>query len=90
MRRRVFSLAIGIVLGMLAVMDASHYVTDPNIPYSAKEDALSKQRLKLDTHHHQDAKDLPVIVWFHGRMITGGEKCIAAEIMTTYLPGAMP
>ncbi len=81
MRRRVFSLAIGIVFGMLAVMGASPYVTDTDISYTAKEDALSKQRLKLVIHNHQDAKDLPVKEWFHGGGLTGGQKFIPAVLM---------
>lgn len=62
-------------------MATSPYVTENDIPYTAKKDSLSKHRLKLDIHHHQDAKDLPVIVWFHGGGLTGGEKFIPGELM---------
>lgn len=79
--KRVFTLAIGIIFGILAVMATTPYVTETDVPYTAKEDAPSKQRLKLDIHHHQDAKDLPVIVWFHGGGLTGGEKFIPGELM---------
>ncbi len=81
MSKRIFTLVTGIIFGILAVMGASPYVTESDISYTAKEDSLSKSRLKLDIHHHQDAKDLPVIVWFHGGGLTGGEKFIPGELM---------
>lgn len=81
MTKRAFTSAIAIVFGILAAMSTSPYVTDTDIPYTAKEDALSRQRLKLDIHHHEEAKDLPVIIWFHGGGLTGGEKFIPGELM---------
>lgn len=55
--------------------------TEFDIPYSAKKDSYSKERLKLDIHHHSDAKELPVIVWFHGGGLTSGNKSVPAELM---------
>lgn len=59
----------------------SSYYTEMDVPFSDKEDAYSKERLKLDIHHHAEGKDMPVIVWFHGGGLTGGNKFIPAELM---------
>lgn len=59
----------------------SQYSTKFDIPFSEKTDEYSKDRLKLDIHHHADGKDLPVIVWFHGGGLTGGNKSVPAELM---------
>ncbi|MBD5356079.1 MAG: alpha/beta hydrolase [Bacteroides sp.] len=78
---RLLNLIVGVMLGVLSGFSSSPYVTDLNIPFSQKQDSLSQHRLKLDIHHHTDAKDLPVIVWFHGGGLTGGQKFIPAELM---------
>ena len=59
----------------------SQYSTLFDVPYSEKNDAYSKERLKLDIHHHAEGKDMPVIVWFHGGGLTGGNKAVPAELM---------
>lgn len=59
----------------------SPYTTEFDIPYTVKTDSYSQERLKLDVHHHQDATGLPVIVWFHGGGLTGGNKSVPAELM---------
>lgn len=59
----------------------SPWITEFDIPYSAKDDAYAKERLKLDIHHHSDTTDLPVIVWFHGGGLTGGNKSVPGELM---------
>jgi len=65
---------------------AADYVTDCDVPYSAKSDAYSRERLKLDIHYPKgevsgDSSGLPVIVWFHGGGLTGGQKDIPHELM---------
>ena len=55
--------------------------TDTNIPYTSKTDDYSTHRLLLDIHHPEGtASAMPVIVWFHGGGLTGGEKFIPAEL----------
>ncbi len=78
---RLSTLIIEIVLGLLSCFGSSPYVTELDIPYSQKQDSLSRHRLKLDIHHPTDAKDLPVIIWFHGGGLTGGQKFIPNELM---------
>lgn len=79
--KRILTVATGIIFGVIAAMAVSPYVTETDVAYTTKEDTLSKQRLKLDIHHHADAMNLPVIVWFHGGGLTGGNKFIPAELM---------
>ena len=57
-----------------------HYVTKTDIPYTEKSDSYAKERLKLDVHHDTEANGLPVIVWFHGGGLTGGNKHIPKEL----------
>ncbi len=59
----------------------SQYSTQFDIPYSSKTDDYSKERLKLDIHHHAEGSDMPVSVWFHCGGLTGGNKFVPAELM---------
>lgn len=61
---------------LLVVMQASaqNYQTEKNITYTTKTDAYAQERLKLDVYHPEELKDCPVVVWFHGGGLTGGEK----------------
>lgn len=78
--RYLFVAIIGI-LSYFNLPAQSSYYTEMDVPFSYKEDAYSKERLKLDIHHHAEGKDMPVIVWFHGGGLTGGNKFIPAELM---------
>ncbi len=55
-----------------------------DISYSEKRDDYSRERLKLDIHSPEDgSQDMPVVVWFHGGGLTGGEKFVPAELMNS-------
>lgn len=60
-----------------------YYRTQNDIPYTAKEDEYSRERLKLDVAYTSEEDDSlkPVIVWFHGGGLTGGEKFIPGELL---------
>ena len=75
-----FFFSILFVLTSVASFAQSQYSTLRDIPYSSKSDEYSTQRLKLDIHYNTDGKDMPVIVWFHGGGLTGGNKFIPAEL----------
>lgn len=81
MSKKILITFIGILCGCLLTFAGSPYITETDISYTAKSDPLSQSRLKLDIHHPEDAKDLPVIVWFHGGGLTGGNKFIPGELM---------
>ncbi|MDE5675653.1 MAG: alpha/beta hydrolase [Muribaculaceae bacterium] len=69
------------LLTLMTITAQSQYSTQFDISYSSKTDDYSKERLKLDIHHHTEGKDMPVIVWFHGGGLTGGNKFIPGELM---------
>ena len=71
----VWSLALQLVSG-------TGYVTAADVAYSSKSDAYSQERLKLDISYPEEKGDslIPVIVWFHGGGLTGGEKFIPSEL----------
>ena len=51
-----------------------------DISYTSKTDAYSLERLKLDIYHPEEATGLPVVVWFHGGGLEGGNKEIPARL----------
>lgn len=51
-----------------------------NIPYSISQDSYAQERCRLDVYHSPKFKDKPVVVWFHGGGLTGGEKFIPEEL----------
>lgn len=68
------------LLSIIVSVDAQRYTTENDVPYTAKKDAYSQQRLTLDLHYDRDGQDMPVIVWFHGGGLTGGEKFVPEEL----------
>lgn len=56
-----------------------------NIPYTANTDPYSAQRCRLDIYQPADGTDLPVVVWFHGGGLTGGNKHIPEELKNSGL-----
>ncbi|MDE6097209.1 MAG: alpha/beta hydrolase [Muribaculaceae bacterium] len=78
MKHFFFSILLALI--SVASFAQSQYSTLRDVPYSSKSDEYSTQRLKLDIHYNTGAKDIPVIVWFHGGGLTGGNKFIPAEL----------
>ena len=39
-------------------------------------DAYAQQMCRLDVAYLPDAKDAPVVVWFHGGGLTGGKRAV--------------
>lgn len=59
---------------------AGQYHTTADIPYSVNADEYSSKRCKLDIHYSDEAVDMPVVIWFHGGGLTGGDKFILEEL----------
>ena len=55
------------------------YKTAKDIIYSSSDD-YALERCHLDVYFPQDGKDCPVVIWFHGGGLTGGEKYIPSEL----------
>lgn len=61
-------------------MNAQEYETTENVSYTTKKDAYSMERLKLDVYHSRKRHDCPVVVWFHGGGLEGGNKSIPDQL----------
>ena len=60
---------------LLAVCFATFAQTARDVQYATSTtDAYLQERCKLDVYAPDGAKDLPVVVWFHGGGLTGGDK----------------
>ena len=75
---RKLLIAITLVLPMAA--SALSFTQANGVNYSQNTDEYSRSRCKLDVYYPTDAKNLPVVVWFHGGGLTGGEKFIPNEL----------
>ena len=74
-------ISVSLVLTLLCLaLNAQGYRQVDDISYTLKTDAYSQQRLKLDVYHPEGATDYPVIVWFHGGGLEGGNKEIPAQL----------
>ncbi len=89
MKRLVLVLSVvllSVQMGLSAQENAPkvEYKQVKDIPYydAAKPDITTYQqeRCKLDVDYPENGRDLPVIVWFHGGGLTGGNKSIPTEL----------
>lgn len=61
--------------------DSIRYSQQNNLAYrTGTQTSYMKERCVLDVYYPEKAQGLPVIVWFHGGGITGGNKSIPAEL----------
>ena len=59
---------------------AQAYKQVNDISYTHKTDAYSLERLKLDIYHPDGVAGRPVVVWFHGGGLEGGNKEIPPQL----------
>ena len=64
---------------------AQQYLTIKDISYTQDSDAYAKERCKLDVYYPTDLKECPVVVWFHGGGLTGGNKFVPEELKNSGL-----
>lgn len=67
-------LTIALALLLALGLSAQKYKQVNDISYTTKTDAYAQQRLKLDIYYPENAVDAPVVVWFHGGGLEGGQK----------------
>lgn len=83
MRLTVLLLALTMTMSLCAQKE---YKRVNDIPYaSASKDAYAQERCKLDVYYPTDKKGVPVVVWFHGGGIEGGNKHIDRELQNSGL-----
>ena len=73
-------MTIAFALSLTLGLWAQNYRQLNDISYTAKTDAYAQQRLKLDIYYPEGATDVPVVVWFHGGGLEGGEKEIPMKL----------
>ena len=64
----------------VAIISARGYKEITDISYTKSEDPYALSRDKLDVYTSSEFKDKPVVVWFHGGGLTGGNKFIPDEL----------
>ncbi|UYQ95932.1 alpha/beta hydrolase [Chitinophaga horti] len=61
--------------------DNTRYQQKNDLAYrEGAQTAYMKERCKLDVYYPEQARNAPVIVWFHGGGITGGSKSVPDEL----------
>ena len=73
------------LLPMIAQAQRQQYQQVNDIPYTASADAYAQERCKLDVYYPTNQKDAPVVVWFHGGGIEGGNKHIDEQLKNSGL-----
>lgn len=80
MKHLAFIFLLCLTLPVIA-QNTDAYAEKNNIPYrTGQQTDYMKERCVLDVYYPEKAAGLPVIVWFHGGGITGGNKSIPAEL----------
>ena len=70
---------------MLPIIVQAQYQQVNDIPYTVSSDAYAQERCKLDVYYPTNQKDAPVVVWFHGGGIEGGNKHIDEQLKNSGL-----
>lgn len=69
-----FSIILAALLCVQISFAQPGYKTDSDILYTLNTDDYSKERGRLDVYYPENAKDAPVVVWFHGGGLRIGSK----------------
>ena len=68
------------VLLLCTAIAKAQYQQVNDILYTESTDSYAQERCKLDVYYPTNRKDVPVVVWFHGGGIEGGNKHIDREL----------
>lgn len=69
-----------LLLFVCNVSFAQNYSLVENIPYVVSSNKYAAERCKVDVYYPTDVSDCPVVVWFHGGGLTGGDKFIPEQL----------
>ncbi|MEG2240178.1 MAG: alpha/beta hydrolase [Alistipes sp.] len=61
---------------------AQSYTIEREVPYRNSKEAYTQQRCRVDVAHKSTTKAVPVVVWFHGGGLTGGDRFVPNELLT--------
>lgn len=79
MKIRIFFLSLSFILASLSAFSNNYHLKE-NISYTSLSNDYAQERCKLDVYYSPDFKDKPVVIWFHGGGLVGGEKFIPEEL----------
>lgn len=80
------SLFLASILLLSTFTARAQYQQVNDIPYAEENsNDYAKERCKLDVYFSKEMKDAPVVVWFHGGGIEGGNKYIDQELKNSGL-----
>ncbi len=82
---RKLCLALCLIFCTVVSAQEITYRTIENIPYRYTEEPYAAERCRLDVYYPENAKDCPVVVWFHGGGLTGGNKFIPEQLKNSGL-----
>lgn len=85
MRLKSVTILALMLLPMISQAQRQQYQQVNDISYTASADTYAQERCKLDVYYPVDQKDAPVVVWFHGGGIEGGEKHIDPQLKNSGL-----
>ena len=78
------TLSVLILISVTAALScrAEEYKFNRNIPYRVASDSLERARCVLDIYYPADKSraESPVVIWFHGGGLTGGDKHLPDEL----------
>ncbi len=69
-----------LVLLLCTTIARAQYNQVNDIPYRDAAEGYAQERCKLDVYYPTNETDAPVVVWFHGGGIEGGEKHIDPQL----------
>ena len=86
MRLKITTILVLMLLPIISqAQQRQQYQQVNDIPYTASADTYAQDRCKLDVYYPTNQKDAPVVVWFHGGGIEGGNKHIDQELKNSGL-----
>ena len=68
--KRIVLVALAMMVAVAA--SARNYAYDKEILYKGTPDAYTEKMCRLDVAYEEGGQDRPVILWFHGGVLTGG------------------
>lgn len=87
---RKLLILLGLIIPFVA-LSAVTYTTRRDILYSKAADSYSQQRCRLDVYYPENVDTvMPVVVWFHGGGLTGGNKAIPEQLKNSGLVVVAP
>ncbi len=79
------SMILTLTFSFCTVLANAQYKQVNDIPYREASEGYAQERCKLDVYYPTDKQDAPVVVWFHGGGIEGGQKHIDPQLKNSGL-----